>query len=223
MAAAGNQGIAGRIGVALTSLNRVGLVRYSWILVLAMIAARTFPISTAQAAQPSRDVVPAWEQRVIYTDEFGVDRPSGITIDHTSGNFFVIDGERKTLVGISPTERAAGEIFLSDLTDPLNVVVDAERDRVVILTPAGVKTIPLVGGQPAAVVASPRLEKPRGMAVDLTSGDIFLLDAKAPRLVRIDASGDLDSVTLRGLARFDLQGIAYNPSDDLIDTQGFNR
>ena len=203
--------------VVLGMLFEVGFFRYSWLLVLAMIAAGTFPISAAQAAQPSPDVVTAWEQRVIYTDEFGVDTPSGITVDHTSGIFFVIDSERKTIVGITPTERAAGEIFLSDLTDPLNVVVDAERDRVVMLTPAGVKTIPLVGGRPAAVLASPRLENPRGMAVNPTSGDIFLLDAKAPRLVRIDASGDLDSVTLRGLARFDLQvqPVDYPGTDQL--------
>ena len=119
--------------VVLGLLFGVGHFRYSLLMALAMIAAGTFPIPAVQAAELAPQAELAWEQRVIYTSEFGVDSPSAITVDHASGVFYVVDGGRQTLVGITPTERPAGEITLSVLADPLNVVFDATGHRVVAL------------------------------------------------------------------------------------------
>ncbi|MDH3731789.1 MAG: hypothetical protein OES13_11830, partial [Acidimicrobiia bacterium] len=184
---------------------------------LAMVAGVTFAVPQGIAAQPDREPerVDAWVQRVIYTSEFGVDRPTGLTVDPDSNLFYVIDSARNKLVGLTPFEDPADDIVDVSITDPLNVVLDTASRRVLTLSGGALKARP-IGGGTSAVVARLDIADARGITADPATGDVYVLDGTNPRIFKIGASGVESRITIRELADTELRGIAYNPGNDRV-------
>ncbi len=182
---------------------------------LAMVAGVLSAVPQGLAAQPESEPVEAWVHREIYTSEFGVARPVGLTVDAAAGVFYVMDDDRRTLVGITPFEDLTGEIAVPDAADPLNVTLDAASRRVLSFGEGALKARN-VGAATSSVVARPGIDSARGITADAETGDVFVLDATRPRIFRIGDAGVEARITIRELADRELRGVAYNPQNDLL-------
>ena len=147
--------------------------------VIAVLAAFVVVLAGAApipaVAQENVDVAVPWTRRVIYTTEFGVDRPVGLTVDTASGTFYSIEAGTQALVGITPYEDAADVIQISDVTDPLNVLLDTPGARLLALT-----------------ADAPRATMRRwACIIDLCTDDLVFATRSAPRLMTVPRMASL--------------------------------
>jgi hypothetical protein len=175
--------------------------------------------------------------RAIKTARFGVAHPTGLAFVPQTNAFLVLDARGAADPAlITPLADPAGSVRLpTALTDPLNIAFDRAAQRLVAFDAAtselvAIQAPPERGLDPATLthVSASRfgLHDPRGLTVDPTSGDLFVLDGAGPRIVRIAADprqlaaglaalrdGRIAQVDLRPLGVADLHGLAFNPRD----------
>jgi uncharacterized protein YjiK len=219
-------------------------------LVLACLASFFFTV-TASAAPEATNAssgagAPPYTRlaRAIGTDNFGIANPGGLAFSPDANAFFVVQaraaakptGNDARIVMITHTEELAGSVNVpAAVTDPLNLVVDRETNRLLTLD-AGTQEIVAISltsrgaPDPASIGrydARPlRLQRPRGLTIDPASGRLYLLDNGAQRIVRIDPAPDhsldmaealrdgrVSSIDLTRGELADARGLAFNPAD----------
>ncbi len=148
----------------------------------------------------------------------GLRSPSGLAFSPANNAFYVIDaspgGPRPAateVVTLTPfelipfTDRSGSTRIAATLRDPINMAFDARYGRLLLLSGDGhlleVQASPNGDLLPETLVAHDvtglGLQSPQGMAVDPASGEVFVLDARIGRIVRLqpEADGSFDSAT----------------------------
>jgi DNA-binding beta-propeller fold protein YncE len=177
--------------------------------------------------------------RVIDTNAVGVPNPAGLAFAPATNTSVMLPAHHPAqpadgaadLTMITSLEEPAGVVHLALApADPLNMVFDSAADRLLLFDSAAselieIKTRPSGRLDPATLTrfAARHLgvRAARGMAVDPTSGCLFILDGAAPRVIRIDramdqrgpiglSAGRMSQVDLAPLGLDDLHGLAYN-------------
>ena len=149
----------------------------------------------------------------------GLRSPSGLAFSPASNAFYVIDasqgGRRPAateVVTLTPfelipfTDRSGSTRIAATVRDPINMAFDARYGRLLLLSGDGhlleVQASPNGDLLPETLVAHEvtglGLQSPQGMAVDPASGDVFVLDARIGRIVRLqpEADGSFDAATV---------------------------
>ena len=181
--------------------------------------------------------------RAIDTGDLGIPNPGGLAFSPAGNEFLVVQarGTSKptpnaaSIVMVTLTEDPAGSVSVPDaVTDPTNLVVDRTANRLLTfdagteelvaigLTSRGAPNPGSIGRFPAGAL---RLQEPRGLTMDPSSGRLYLLDNGARRIVRVDpaSDGSLDMTEALNAGRvssIDLpaelagaRGLAFNPAD----------
>ncbi|MCI0637044.1 MAG: hypothetical protein L0206_24475, partial [Actinobacteria bacterium] len=177
--------------------------------------------------------------QVLEHDRTGVDAPAGLAFSSSSRSFYVIEarsggGPAETdVVRLAPfdlspvSDRAGSARIAAAVNDPVNVVFDARHTRLLLLDDVDrlleVRSDASGDLDPKTLVRRDALRldlrEPQGMAVDPSSGAVYVLDASGPRLVRIEpaADGSFDAATvsdvdLRSSGVSGARGLAFDPS-----------
>jgi hypothetical protein len=195
----------------------------AWGLSLALIGS-VAPIAGAISDGPPRPRS-VREVRTIYTREFGVPHPQGVSYLPEAGALLVAGEPGKTtpVLQLTPQEERLGSLSLPR-GDPATLAYDARKDSVVLLS--GETMLTVAAGQWAprpfpigrTSLETLGLREPAGATFD-SNGDLFVLDAGDRSIVRVkkgDPARGVSRISLRRLDARRLQGIAYNPSDGLL-------
>jgi len=214
--------------------------------VFTLLALAASPLALTHAAaggahRPSARTGPAYEVRSLYTDEFGVARPAGVSWDPGHRALVVtaaVAGGGVRQVSVTPGERLLGKSTTHRLGSPRAASFDPRSRRLVAPDVAGAVassytadgTHFVLGAQGTITRVSPRgaVERTRirglsgvalrGIAVHPGSRLRYVASADGSRIYAVDASGivvrahDLSRVGIR-----DLQGMALAPSSDTTD------
>ena len=179
------------------------------------------------AAAPAR-VVEAREIRSIFTHEFGVARPVGVTYLPRAGALLVAGAgtSRTTLLRFSPAGDSLGAALVPQFSDPASMTLDPRTNRLTAIDGDDMITIaatdlrarrPPVQRMEAAHL---ELRDPQGATFDPATGTWFVLDRAARVIVRVPIPGPMPAspkrISLRGLDASNLQGLALNPADGLL-------
>jgi hypothetical protein len=207
-------------------------------LLVACAISVTFALTASAAPEASGSSSGAPRQvRVLEQERTGVAAPVGLTFARGSESFYVVgsrsggasaETEVVTLkpFDLSPvSDRAGSARIAAAIKDPVNVAFDARGSRLLLLDNVNrlLEVKANAGGEldPKSLVRRDALRldlaDPQGITVDPTSGAIYVLDAAAPRIVRIvpAADGGLDAATTSvvglqgGLAN--VRGLAFDP------------
>src|SRR6266545_2647034 len=164
------------------------------------------PVSSAQGVAPA-----IWQVRAMEADRTGIDEPIGLVFSSRLNAFYALDAKEwrrspttTDLIELTVFEDRAGSARIeAAIQDPINMVYDNRANRLLILQAQGNQLLEVLADQdgrlaPATLtrhnVVYFGVQKPQGLTVDPVSGDLFILDAAGPRIVRI--SGGLDSGTV---------------------------
>ncbi|HET9460867.1 MAG TPA: cadherin domain-containing protein, partial [Gaiellaceae bacterium] len=177
--------------------------------------------------------------RVLEHDRTGVESPAGLAYSPTSKSFYAIGGRQgggaadTDVVRITPFEhspesdRSGSARLAAAVKDPANVAFDARRGRLLLLDNADRLLEVRVGAggdlDPATLVRRDALRldlrDPQGMTVDPASGVVYILDAGAARIVRVEPApdGSFDAATtslidVPGRGVTGARGLAFDPS-----------
>jgi len=193
------------------------------------------------AANPIRitDAAPGFARRVrnIETERLGISNPVGLAFSPKANTFQVVSGN-ESLQPIPPDtnlflltlmEQSAGIVRIAaQIEDPINLTFDGKRNRLLIYRAAADQLIEVAASPDSTLdpntmkyykVGYLDVQTPQGMTVDPATGDLFILDAAGPSLVRVtpDNAGGFDTATI---LRIDLQptglvqprGLAWDPT-----------
>src|SRR3990172_7607693 len=183
--------------------------------------------------------------RAIPAGDVGVSNPVGLAFSPAASAFLVLEagaaaqpGETTATIRlVTPLEDTLGAVRVATaIADPLNVAVDSQANRLLILDQAADELIAVrlgAEGYPDPVdSAVTRFEAgpfgvthAQGLTLDPETGRLFILDAAAPRIVGIipDAQQGFDGaaalqegrifqIDLQHLAGAPLRGLAFNPN-----------
>ncbi len=206
--------------------------------ILALFAiALTGSFSSAEAQSGSTYY---FDVRSIYTQPFGVTSPVGLAWFRASNEFIVMDlgpGQAKPLSLLPFGEEPIRAPRTYPVTDPLNFAF-SERSNSFWRLDRGTAALVAVAAQPDGMpgtqparqysIRSLGLQNPQGLSFDPKSGQLFVLDAAARRIVRInpDAQGNPNPAVAGAVARVDLtllgaiqlRGLAFNPTNSHLYT-----
>jgi K319L-like, PKD domain len=225
-----------------------GVPRRTDAAVLGLIAAAVSALLLAGAsaagevaAPPS---APIRQAQVLDLEETGVPAPDGLAFTGGSDSFYVLDAAARAapdVVRLTPFVRAgsirAGSTPLTAaVKDPINMVFDARRNRLLLLPGASDQMLEVraqANGDldPGHVVHHDlrrlNLQDPQGMAVDPESGDLYLLDAAGPRIVRVSpdpdggfAQGPVSALDLSQSGIAGTRGLAFDPASRHLYLRG---
>ncbi len=200
-----------------------GAAASSVLIALGAVAAPSSPVA-AQESQQARAV------RTVWTSEFGVDRPAGITFAPRRGYLLVADarGTSTAVLRLGFDEDPHGSFRLPPLAGPGTLAFDAARNR---LTAIDGDELVTVAGRDLDLARPPvthgridglGLQQPRGATFDPSTGTWFVLDAGTREIVVVPRRG-LDAATrisLASLGPAGLFGIAFNRTDGLLYVAG---
>src|SRR3990172_8824159 len=176
--------------------------------------------------------------RAIPAGDVGVSNPVGLAFSPGASAFLVLEagdaarpGDTTTSISlVSPLEDTLGAVRVATaIADPLNVAVDSQANRLLILDQAANQLIAVrlrAQGYPdPADSAVTRFEAgpfgvthAQGLTLDPETGRLFILDAAAHRIVGIipDAQqgfdGQIFQIDLRHLGGAPLRGLAFSPN-----------
>jgi sugar lactone lactonase YvrE len=193
------------------------------------------------AAPPS---APIRQAQVLDLEEIGVPAPNGLAFTPGSDSFYVLDAAARAapdVVRLTPFVRAgsmrAGSTHLTAaVKDPINMTFDARRNRLLLLLGASDQMLE-VRAQANGDLDSGHvvhhdlrrlnLQDPQGMAVDPVSGDLYLLDAAGPRIVRVSpdpdggfAQGPVSALDLSQSGIAGTRGLAFDPASRHLYLRG---
>jgi VCBS repeat-containing protein len=175
--------------------------------------------------------------RTLDLEDANLSNPAGLTYTPESNSFQVIEATQPgqspssvtDIVKLTPSDERAGSAQIAvAIADPINMTIDGQRGRLLIYQSAAKHLIDVPINpdgilQPSAMtrhdVKQFGLQNARGMAVDPTSGDLFILDGVGPRILRVvpAADGSFDSTEisqtdLRSTGLNDPVSLAFDPS-----------
>jgi uncharacterized protein YjiK len=214
-----------------------GLVVAGLISVFFTVTASAAP----EQAGPSGGAAVLRQAQVLEQDRTGVTAPVGLAFARGSNSFYVVgsrpggaaaDTEVVTLkpFDLSPvSDRAGSARIAAAIKDPVNVAFDARGSRLLLLD--NVNRLLEVRADASGELDSNTLVRrdalrlelgdPQGMTVDPANGIIYIVDAAAPRLVRVEpgADGSLDTATtsavdLPASGLGSIRGLAFDSSTD---------
>ena len=173
--------------------------------------------------------------RVMESDKTGFQSPTGLAFSAKNNAFYVIDGPgpgespsaTTEVINISTFARREGSVSIAALmTDPINIAYDNKSQRLFILQHPENQLLELrdgADGNPDSQTLIPHdasfygLQDPQGMTVDPASGDLFVLDAIGPRIIRIGSVSDgnigktvISSVNLQSKGLSASRGLAFD-------------
>jgi hypothetical protein len=189
-------------------------------------------------------------ERAFDSHDVGLRNPKGLAYSPAADLLYVLEasaGTGATIVTLATWEERLGETRVAvSLADPINLTYDAAQARLLLLDsgareivaiPVATDGMPAPAGTPARYsIGALGLLAPRGMAVDPASGALYILDAAALRVVRVDpgAEGDLDGAAALGAGRVSrvdlapaglvsLRGLALHPHTGHLATLSSGR
>ncbi|HEX6257190.1 MAG TPA: Ig-like domain-containing protein [Euzebyales bacterium] len=203
-----------------------------WLVVLATFA--TLHAAPPAAAAPREAFIR--DVRAFELDDLSIDSPAGIAYSPTAEAFHVIEAAaphqrapgRTTIVTVTPNERRLRATRIAaQISDPINVAFDQRRQRLLAYAPAADRLIEV--DESSGALDPSTLERhgaqrlgiddPQGMATDPDTGQIYILDSAAARIVRVTPSrtGDLDTVDIADIdlgssGIGDAVGLALDPT-----------
>jgi hypothetical protein len=204
------------ISLAILSLGLILGLSFVWI-----------PIGSAQANPPVIDLV-----RAMQSDHTGINGPMGLVFSSRLNAFYALDAREwrgsqasTNLVELAVVEDRAGSARIAAaIQDPINMAYDNQANRLLILQAQGNQLLEVLAGQDGRIdpttltrhnVVNFGLQDPQGLTVDPVSGDLFILDAAGPRIVRISGGLDSGTVSVVDLGSSGIstpRGIAFEPS-----------
>jgi DNA-binding beta-propeller fold protein YncE len=167
--------------------------------------------------------------------------PTGVAVDSTTGNLYIADSGNDTIDEVTPAGQLSivagvagkaglptpGPATTSDLKDPTGVAVNSSTGDLYIadsgnqvveqVTPSG--QLSIIAGNPgnpglptAGPAGSSHLDTPEAVAVDSTTGDVFIADEDNDSIQQVTPSGQV-SVPVTASAGLDSpSGVAVDPS-----------
>ena len=190
------------------------------------------------------------EVQMIESDRIGTSSPIGLAFASSGKSFYVVQAPPQvatpetTLVRLKPfalrpdTDRVGSTKVAASVRDPINIVYDDFRDRLLLLRADGRRLFAIQTNADGSLdrttlvhydVSRFGLGDPEGMAVAPASGTIFVLDGSGPRIVRLEPGSDggfadtaVSSIDLGPSGAANVRGIAFDPSSGHlhIDAQG---
>ena len=203
------------------------------VLALGIALSVTFTVIPAGSAQQSGA---AYITRVssLEPDQVGTLHPVGLAFSAALQSFYVVEAQSQgvaaagtsEILSITPAaERRAPTTVSAIVEDPLNMVFDNANRRLLAFQPSsgqlleikenpGGRLAPAVGPQNAARLD---VRDPKGMALDETSGTLFILDATGPQILRLElgsgasfSTGEWSVIDLRSAGLVVPRGIAFD-------------
>ncbi len=209
--------------------------KLSWLILLGVIGIVFFWRSSESQAQVNPPYVA--DVRSLEAEQTGASNPAGLAYAFNSNTFHVLEGRQFgqaqpadiqviSLTGFGDWKGSAH--IAAGLVDPINVASDEWFNRLLLFNSAAGKLIEIplnadgsLDGKTVVYhdVMHLGLQDPKGMAVDATSGTLFVLDASGPELVRVEpeTSGGFDraqvaSAILQVKGMSDARGLALDPT-----------
>ncbi|MFN8454763.1 MAG: hypothetical protein U0401_08865 [Anaerolineae bacterium] len=206
------------------------LVILTGLIVLFLLAGSSATLAQGRAAFVR-------EVRALETDQAGLVNPAGLAFSPRANAFHVMERRRKgqptpanaDLVKLTPFADGAGSARVVEaIKDAINVAFDRKFNRLLIIQPSANRLIEVRERANGNLDPATRirhdvrhfgLQDPQGMAIDPVSGNLFILDAVGPRLVRVEpeADGTFDAavisvVDLQPTGLVNVRGLAFDPS-----------
>lgn len=175
--------------------------------------------------------------RLLETDSSTLKHPTGLAYSSRVNAFQVIEARglgqtapaNTDVIGLTPFGHRAGSARVTAaVQDPINLAYDNQAGRMLLLRPDAKLLVEVAegsDGSPNSARAARHdarrfgLQQPQGMTVEPATGDLLILDAVGPRIVRVDPApgGNFDgaavsSVDLRATGLVAPRGIAFDPS-----------
>lgn len=215
--------------------NRTYLLR-----VMALTGVLLIPFMQIRSFAP-QGVDPGYirKARTIYPEKLGLEQPAGLAFLPDAGVFVVMEAAKgnQTRLFVMTPHKELVSVASADvgIIDPSNIVFDGRSNRLLAFETVSNDVLDLASATvgPSQVLLRVKtrfpakrlgLQRARGMTMDPVTGDLFILDGSAMRIVRIkrDQNGDFDFATAidKGkassfsMARQGLvepRGLAYNP------------
>ena len=197
-------------------------------LLVAVRPGRAFVLAEDPSAAAEAEVAEAREVRTTSTSEMGVPHPAGVTYVPEREELLVAapSGASTHVVRLGTDENALGELQLPALSDTSTLAYDAAADQLSAVTGDELVVAPgsaITTSRPPVQrtdIGDLALDDPTGATFDAASGTWFVLDAGTPAIVTVSDRGTdpgaPERLPLSQLAGRDLQGIAFNPSDQLV-------
>lgn len=177
--------------------------------------------------------------RRIDTRESGIPAMSGLGYSPAANSFLVTTAPGASeLILLDALGRLSGSIKTGTvISDPLNMAYDSKSNNLVFLDPEANELIEINMGANGQQQPSPQsitrfqipqldLRNARGITFDPDTGELFILDARGPRIIRIkpdpqyrlteplgEQDGRISIIALNALQGVELRGIAFNPGD----------
>jgi hypothetical protein len=153
------------------------------------------------SATTADDVVhPITQLRELYTNEFGLKQPEGLTFSY----------DNPALVLVGPEVTAGTKVVeVTPLEDELST------DRVANLDPEGA-TLDTSTDEPTDVTDVVNVTNPAGATFDPATGTKYVLDGATRTIYKTTAGGRVSRILLGDTPFGRLQGLAFNPADGLL-------
>jgi hypothetical protein len=181
-------------------------------------------------------------------DSTGLLNPVGLAFSYGTGNFYVVEGQGRGLLLTGDTEvvaisalanPVASAGIATTIEDPLNMVFDNRNNRLLALQPTTSQILEIrenPGGNLDRATMIPHnidrlgIVEPQGLALDEQNGDLYILDADGPRILRLElgpgrsfSGGRISLINLASSGLVAPRGIAFDPATahlyvfDMID------
>ena len=181
------------------------------------------PGPLASAADP-RTVREVREVRSIWTDEFGLSRPVGLTYLPGRDELLVagLAGRGTSMLRLSLVGDPRGAFRLPRLSTPGTLAFDGSSNLLTALSDGSLVTASaqdLTTPQPAvsrSTVSGLGLQNPQTAAFDPGTGTWFILDEGGDAVTIVPAEGDPARISLDGLQDSGFGAIAFNPTDGFL-------
>jgi hypothetical protein len=205
----------------LRSEHRLPTTASVGLVVLALLAGLSVDATAAfRSLGPVQDVR---EVRTVFTGEFGMPHPAGVTYVPDRGELFVTgDGSAgATVLRLGFDEDPRGTLHLPPVSSPGTVTYDPTADQLIALSERGVLAVQAhdldLARPPVSVVtATPSdVDDPQSATMDPTTGTWLILDADGTvSETSLDPAGSTSESSLPLEAP--LEGLAYEPGSGLL-------
>jgi VCBS repeat-containing protein len=220
--------------IPFTSLIRHQILTYS-TLSLGLVFILSFTWISAGYAQGNPSYLRFVQTFEPY--ETGLSNPAGLAFSSRANAFQVVEApglgqpppSATDVIQLTPFGNRAGSArFAAQVDNPTNMAFDNKANRLLILQSQAGRLIEVYQDSdgnldPGTLVRYDvrhfGLENPQGMAVDPASGNLFILDASGPRILRIEPAldGGFDEaefaiVDLQGTDLINPHGLAFDPT-----------
>jgi hypothetical protein len=211
-------------------------------LISLLLVPQASPTVVARAADGNAFVRQA---QVLEAERTGLTAPAGLAFSSPGGAFYVTEAgpaaAETEVVRLNPfrfspqSDRTGQARIQAAVRDPINLAFDSRHRRALLLDHADrlleVKVDADGDLDPRTLVRRDALRldlrDPQGMSVDPASGNVFILDAAQPRLVRVEPAADgsfdaaaISEVDLRPGGVTAVRGLAIDPSTGHVHLRG---